>query len=170
MIHTMMMRAQRGSARNDVISNIADTLSRVNAALEDLLPADFLWQSARYIPQDSDVAEEGVDVPDLTVGSNAVNTYSATARATETTFVGSGGGSRVTISWFGLFWATNTVNSPAASGRVDLAESAFIADAIAQFNTPKFAATIASSPASWKPYANVKVNDHWLKIVRRTFP
>lgn len=167
--HHVMVRVTRGTSLATANGSCNTVLQGVTTALANLLPTDFLWTDSQFIPEDSDVAAPGISLPANPTGLMDVADYSHNMRATETTFIGKGGGSRVTLSIFGVFWVLSDPTSPASNGKVNVTESTPVSNAIASLagsSTPK---TIADAPVTWAKYATVKVNDHWLKEVRKLF-
>ena len=71
---------------------------------------------------------------------------------------------------FGMTFNDSVAAAPAGNGNITSAESTAIAAAVAALNAAPFTSTSGALPAIWKPNATYKVNDFWLKKIRKTFP
>lgn len=160
--HTIQVRAQRNqsafitqalggfvrSVFNTFVANLAD---------------DFAWLSAEYALTDSDDFIPTA-VPAAVVGEAAASGFNLFHRVTSTNFNGRNSGSRAGLYLYGLQWVIS-VGSPAENGRVSAAEDARVSTATAICTTNFFANS--GTAAVWHDYANIKVNDHLLKLLRR---
>lgn len=169
--HHMMLRYARGTSVSDVVTRGRNATGSLAVALQDLLPEDFQWLSIAYALQDSDVFIGDTALPIGSLSPAApLSTYTPIMRGTNTQFKGTGGGSKVALNFFGLFYNPSDVSGPAANGQVDSGEDLSIAAAISALNSATGIYSIANSPASWYNFATVKSHDHYVKLARRLFP
>lgn len=165
LIHTATVRGFRGAGSGVVIANGRAALSGVFTALASRLAADFAWISAQYIPEDSSVAQAAA-TPTAVVGTVLVNTFSLQDKVTSTGFVGRASTTPVRLFLWGL--AYNPDLLPAniyADFKVLASEDAIFATAITGLNSAGLAGN-NNLPALWYQYANLKLNDFWLRRVR----
>jgi hypothetical protein len=166
----MEFRAARGSSNAANISNGRAAAAGLAAALQSLLPEDFVFQEEFYCPQDTDIFLPTGALPAQPTGAIAIADYTPVMRGTATTFSGKGGPSKARVSVFGVFWDPSDVDGPAANGAVDSGEDATVAGALTFLATATGLRSIANEAVVWYPRATVKCNDHYVKLARRLFP
>jgi hypothetical protein len=95
-----------------------------------------------------------------TYGSGAMQ---AIDRPGQMNFVGrDAAGHRVRVGMYGL------ANLYDVNWRINASENAFVGDALTALTaSASFFLTVLGNVPIWKLYANIGINDHWLKIVRR---
>ena len=168
--HHFMFRVGRGVSSATAASAIGTLASNLSLALATLLPADFAYTSFDFAPEDSEVFMPLGGVPSHTTGAQDVADYSPIKRAMRTTFKGKSLGSKVSVSIFGVFFNLDTAAGISGNGRVDASESAVITAAISALEAASAVVAVDNTHPSWYAYSTVKVDDHFLRIVRRTFP
>lgn len=167
--HVAQLRVERDSSVGPAAAVMRDAISGLFFSLRTLLADDFVFLAASYAVQDDDVFTPGFTLPTAVTGTVDVDLFSHNACATQTRFQGIGGGSKISLEVFGVFWDLSDVSGPAANGRVASSESAPIATAVDTLNSAAGLATIGNAPVTWYSFANVKVNDYWLKQARKLF-
>ena len=167
--HNMMFRVSRGISVSSGAAAARSAASALTAALAPLLPIDFEWLDGLYALQDEDTFTPGFGVPTNPSGVQDVADYTPMMKGTATTFLGNGGASKTKVSVYGVFWDPSDVAGPAANGQVKAAEDANVAAAIAALNAASGIVSIANVTASWKAYATVKPNDHYVALARKLF-
>lgn len=168
--HNMMFRVARGVSVTAGASSARNAASNLTAALASLLPVDFEWLDGLYALEDEDTFTPGFGLPTNPSGIVDVDDYSPMARGTATNFLGNGGASKVNVMLFGVFWDLSDPAGKASNGRVNASESTPVANAIAALNAASGIVSIANVTASWKNYANVKPNDHYVELARKLYP
>lgn len=165
--HTVQVRVVRGTtpAHDDVLGK----LNLIFAAVASSRWSDFAWLSAEYTPQDTDVSIP-IAMTELTSvgGAQAIADVKPIHKGLQTRFVGRGNaGSPVSLSIFGLNFDTFTTTPALYDFRITRGEIQTVDDANDALSelAPAFVA-VNSSSTIWKTYANVKVNDAWLKQIR----
>jgi hypothetical protein len=160
--HTIQMRGARGES-GSAISGRAVDLHDMFLAAADILADDFAWISAEIALTDSDVFTPA-SLPGAVTGLKDVADFNLQQRCVSTGFVGRAAGSRAAIYMYGLWWSTVS-GTPAENGRATVAEWATVTTITAILNTHAFAGS--GELANWHNYANLKLNDHLLKLLRR---
>lgn len=168
--HGMMFRIARGSSVSAGASAARAAATALTAALASLLPVDFEWLDGLYALEDEDVFTPGFGVPTNPSGVQDVADYSPLMRGTSTTFQGTGGGSKVRVSVYGVFWDLSDPAGDAANGKVDSTENTPVANAISALAAASSLVSIANASIGWKHYATVKPNDHYVGLARRLYP
>lgn len=168
--HHMLVRAQRGSSASATISNGRAAVAGLAAALQSLLPDDFVFLEEKYALEDSDIFLPTGGLPAQPTGAQDIADYTPVMRGTATTFSANGAGIKYHISVFGVFWDPSDVAGPAANGAVDSGEDATVASALTFLATATGMRNVANSPITFYPRATVKPNDHYVKLARRLFP
>lgn len=159
--HTIQMRAARGT-----VADVGAQKNSIRACfnmMAALLADDFAWISAEYALTDSDDFFP-TTLPAAVVGAVDVSTLSLQQRATSTNFNGRVAGSRAGIYFYGIVWEDGQ-GSPRDNGRVTPAEIPLIASVVAELSGQAHAGN--GVQAIFHSYANIKVNDHLLKLLRR---
>lgn len=168
--HSITMRVARGTSDSAAVSGVANALGALFGALASLLPTDAKFIAGFLYRQDSSIALGGQGLPTQPTGVQDIADYTPMMRATATTFKGSREGTSVHYEVFGVFWDPSDVAGGAANGKVNSAESAPVAAAIAALNAASILTTINGFHPIYYPYATVKPNDYWVGQVRRLFP
>ena len=168
-IHSLTLRVARGTSDASAVSQVAAALGTVAGILAPLLPTDFAFVSGALYRQDSSIALGGQGLPTQPTGVQDIADYTPMMRATATTFKGAANGVSWHSEWFGVFWDPSDVAGPAANGKVNSAESATIASAIAAWNASAGITTIEGHHPGVYAYATVKPNDYWVKQARKLF-
>lgn len=159
--HTIMMRAARGTAAD--LSPQFNSIRACFLMLVDQLPEDFAWISAEYALTDSDVFIPRA-VPAAIVGEQPVASYTLKQKCTSTNFNGRAAGSRAALYFYGVLWGEG-IGEPADNGRVTPAEQAEIGTVATELSGQAHANS--GEQAIFHQYANIKLNDHLLKLLRR---
>ena len=160
--HTIQMRAARGATLADMGFQI-EAIRASFSAMSDELCEDFAWLSTEYALTDSNDFFPTANPADVT-GGTGLSSYSLQQRITALNFNGRAVGSRASIYFYGVQFLTGG-GQPADNGRVTQAEYVHIDDVLAQLNPAAHAGS--GQLAAFHNYANVKVNDHFLKLLRR---
>lgn len=160
--HTIQMRSPRGTG-SGVVSGKAEIISDLFDLFSDILADDFAWVSAEYALTDSDVFIPFA-TPTVVSGTVDPTTFSLHQRVTSTNFNGKAAGSRAAVYMYGLFWSRDS-GTPADNGRVTPAENADVGTAAGILSSNAVAGS--GDGAFFHNYANIKVNDHLLKLLRR---
>lgn len=160
--HTVQVRAQRGQSAFVTAGLGSVVRSLFNLFAEDLA-SDFAWLSAEYAVTDSDDFIP-TDAPAAITGGADVAGFTLNQRATSTNFNGRAVGSRAAVFLYGVQWSV-AIGQPAENGRVSAVEDARVG-AAATLCSSNFWAN-SGTLATFHPYANIKVNDHLLKLIRR---
>lgn len=165
--HTLQLRKAVG-ASPATTALLAGTVHDIFAAFVNILADDFEFISA-------DQADEGSDLfypsslPTAVTGLKPVAEYTPFQKITHTRFAGRAIGSRAAVELFGLFWEySNTSDDPtsiAYDGIVTPAENAGIGTAVALLTGQAFANS--GQATTWYSRATIKVNDFWLREVRK---
>lgn len=159
--HTIQMRAERGaSAPLDAqIGSIRACFNLMRPSLAD----DFAFISAEYALTDSDdFFPRGLPTP--VAGLIPVGDFSLKQRCTSTSYNGRVVGSRAAIYFYGIFWdqGLGTVED---NGRVTPLEESFVGTVATELSGQAHAGN--GLQAIFHQYANIKLNDHLLKLLRR---
>jgi hypothetical protein len=160
--HTIQVRAER-TEDIGTGAGLAAPLAGLFSTFASQLAVDFAWTGAEYALVDSDDFIPTA-TPGAVVGTRDISEFSLKARATSTNFNGRATGSRAALYMYGVLWLDG-LGEAADNGRVTPAESAFVTTA-AGICSANFAAN-SGTPAIWHDYANIKLNDHLLKLLRR---
>ncbi len=167
--HALSWRLARG-ATVDTVANVSK-LGSVLRAAQQRLYADFSVTGITYYPQDEFT---GIPVSTSDLGAispvQSLNNSDPAQKAVQARWEARGNtGTRGAFVLFGLFRPQELgVSGYAADFRVTAAEDATVA-AIATALSELSPAWIplGATGVVWRTYANVKVNDKWLKRIRR---
>jgi len=164
--HEIMIRGYLGESQTTTSNRGRTALRALFDALTGKLSDDFLWISAKYIPEDSESSfPETVPLP--ITGALALATFSKQDRSGALHFPGKCTNTIGGLSVFGLQFATDTVPDSIASDYLITAdEDTDIANAITALNgaaIPGIDGTKLEfyNQATWKPH------DVYVKKVRR---
>lgn len=160
--HTIQVRAQRDQSAF-ITQGLGAYVSSIFNLFSDDLAEDFAWIGAEFAMTDSDVFTPTA-VPAPPSADQAVVNFTLRQRCTSTNLNGRGGGSRAALYMYGIRWI-DSIGSPGENGRLTGAEDPRVTAAVA-ICTANFFANNGGS-AIWHDYANIKENDHLLKLLRR---
>lgn len=164
--HTMMFRVPRGTTPAQ-LEPWFDKVDVFLDALDGLLYTDWAITGVRFAEEDSPLSFPiGHNITSPT-GAVAVPTDGLdAAKARHYSFTGrSSGGSPAAVFLYGLLF-----NEDAAAGsgwRHTSAESTPVLNAVAALNGSPANVGVDNNPVVWRPYANLKFNDHQLRKARR---
>lgn len=166
--HTVTFRGARG------IDTAAMTVLGIAAcealaeALQSLLPTDFAWTNAKVGLEDSDLMFPAT-TPGATSGDVDLADLSDQDRISRLTFPARGTlGSKFRVSMYGLsFSPDDTTPNPASNFIVTRGESGVVAGAFDDLAAISGLRAIDNSSLIWGNRATLKVDDHWLKLLRR---
>lgn len=159
--HTIMMRAARGASA-PLDAQVGSIRACFNI-MADSLADDFAWISAEYALTDSDdFFPRGL--PAAVTGGQPIANFSLKQRCTSTNWNGRVVGSRAAIYLYGIFW-TDGLGEVADNGRVTTAELVEVGSVATELSGQAHAGN--GLQAIFHQYANIKVNDHLLKLLRR---
>lgn len=168
-VHTMLMRVARGATAAQTASNGAAYLRGLFLAMQPTLPSDLAFLSAEVAVEDSDLFFPAA-VPAAVTGAQPAANYSKQDSITHVTFSGRGAlGSKVNLKLYGVLLSPDVVPGAAESDFVLLSsESTAIAAAITHLNaTPALSVAIDNSVPTYSARTTVKINDFWLRQVRK---
>lgn len=160
--HTIQMRGARGTTAGGLDAQKGSIRACFNLGAANLAD-DFAWISAEYALTDSDDWFP-TTLPAAVTGAAPIASFSLQHRATHTSFNGRVVGSRAAIYFYGFYWEQG-VDTSADNGRVTPAEEAFVGDIATELSGQAHAGN--GLQAIFHQYANIKVNDHLLKLLRR---
>lgn len=160
--HTIQVRTQRGQSAF-ITQGLGAFVREVFALWTDTLADDFTWLSAEYAVTDSDDFVP-MSPPAAIVGGADLSTFSLRQRCTSTNLNGRAVGSRAALYLYGIQWDEGLA-SVADNARISSTEDANVSAAAAICTTNFFANS--GTQATWHQYANIKENDHLLKLLRR---
>ena len=166
--HHVTVRGFRGESSTLTITRGFDGIGAVVAALQLFLPNDFHFVSAEYIPQDTNVGTPTSKPADPTGAVTAAN-MSNQDKATSIGFVGRSNSTPMRLFIFGCDFMTDDPEptiQPERDFRIQATEVEEVATAIAALNAAGYADS-NNLPGSWKQYVNLKVNDHYLRLLRK---
>lgn len=166
--HEVLYRETADSAPSEVILRAQTLFTGIQTLLHVNLPTDFAWVSAKFCGQ-FDVIFAPVAPPAAgTAGAIDPLTMSHMNRACELNFIGRSVSTPISMAFFGYFLPLDDPDSPASNGRVTSGEDSHIAAVIARLAAETHLVAVNGQNPRWSAYANYKVNDHWLRIARRT--
>lgn len=160
--HTIMMRAARGSSAGSLDAQVGSIRACFNFGA-GLLVDDFAWISAEYALTDSDDFFPR-SLPAAVTGTQPVTELSLKKRIRSTNFNGRVSGSRAAIYFYGFVW-DDGFEMAADNGRVTPTEESFIGSIATELSGQAHAGN--GLQAIFHQYANIKENDHLLKLLRR---
>jgi len=160
--HTIMMRAARGTSAGGLDAQKGSIRACFNFGAS-LLASDFAWISADYALTDSDDFFP-TTLPAAVTGGQSAATFSLKQRCTSTNFNGRVSGSRAAIYFYG-FWWEDGLDTAGDNGRVTPGEESFVGTIATELSGQAHAGN--GLQAIFHQYANIKVNDHLLKLLRR---
>jgi len=165
--HTAELRKNRGASPG-AVTLLAGTLHDAFAAWVSDLPTDFTWLSAEQADEDSDLFYPA-PVPVAIAGVRNPNTYTPMQKIVSTRFAARALGSRSSLSIYGIWWQFTDVlddaNTFAYNGIILPSEDGRVATTAAALNTQAFANS--GGPTTWYSRATTKINDYWLRQLRR---
>lgn len=165
--HSWTFRGNRGETSSITIGRGQNIATELAAALDANLADDFLFLSALYIPQDTEVSV-GAALPTQHSGLQPVEDFKKEDKIRVLTFPGkSSNGSRGHISVWGYKVQTDPDTEGPGSDFIILStESLVVANAITALNARAIAG-IDDGTVDFYPYATLKTNDRGVKKVRK---
>lgn len=164
--HSFTWRVQRGLVALDAADSLANRASAFFNALRDILYANFAILGADFAETDSDIFLPTI-APTVDIGGPSDIGSSTTKFITQYRFEARAvTGSRYNFSMFGL--SLDIDDATASDYRISGLENPFLTaarGALTELGGEQLVA-ISGAPLVWKPYVNVKVNDHWVKRAR----
>lgn len=168
--HSNTFRCARGTSIGSGIGLMSAAAQAFYNSLASLLPVGFNVTDQIYYAQDSSVGSpQGTAGFAQPTGVKLIADYTPMMRATETTFIGTGGSAPYHLGVFGVFWDPSDVTGPAANGRAGVGESTVVEDAYAALAAHGSITSIVGVGIAWKTYATIKPNDYWVRQVRKLF-
>lgn len=165
--HSMTIRGHRDESMLFTTARADAVTAAVSADLENYLFDDFSITKGEYFNQDSNISIPYTPTP-VAAGSNAKSTASVQDKISHLTFQGrTTGGTKAKLFVFGVFFNPD-VSTPSDEGdfRITGAEDAVIALFISHLNGLNLVGNDDLTVA-WHNYANLKVNDYWLRQARK---
>lgn len=166
--HHITVRGFRGESSTLTITRGFDGINAVVVALQTFLADDFHFVSAEYIPQDTNVGTP-TSKPADPVGGAPVANMSNQDKATSIGFVGRSNATPMRLFVFGCDFFPDdplALTGPEVDFRIQATELTDVATAVAALNAAGYAAA-NNLPGAWKQYVNLKVNDHYLRLLRK---
>lgn len=164
--HHMMLRGFRGESLAATDSRARNAIHDALAPLVAYLPSDFAFVSAEVIPQDSNVSSPG-NLPGAITGTVDPADMSAEDKIRTLGWVGRSASTPMRLFVFGFTIDTDVTPADFKTDfRITAAELAAVSNSIAGLNAAGVPAN-NNLPGTWKSYVNLKVNDEWLKKVRK---
>lgn len=166
--HHMTVRGFRGESSTLTITRAFTGVNLICVALQQFLPEDFHFVSAEYIPQDTNVGSPTSKPADPT-GGQPLTDLSNQDKASSIGFVGRSNATPMRLFIFGCGFSPDLVPASATEEkdfRITSVERTEVLNAVAAINSAGFAAA-NNLPGAWKSYINIKVNDHYLRLLRK---
>lgn len=164
--HDILIRGALGENQSATVTRGQTVCHALMLALVGKLPDDFLWISAKYIPEDSEVSQPAGPPEDVT-GALALNTFSKKDRIAAVHFAGRSQNSPAGLFVYSLQFSEDVVPDGTASDFVITAdEDADILSAIAALRAQTMHA-IDGTPITWYNRVTYKTNDFYVKKVRK---
>lgn len=159
--HTIQFRKQRGATASDM-TGVRDQIRALFNIWVAALADDFTFLEADYALTDSDDFIS-MALPTAIVGLVAAGDYALQQRVTHTNFNGKAAGSRASVFLYGILWEQG-LGTDADNGRTLPGEDARVTTSVTLLSSHLFAGS--GAVASPHNYANIKVNDRLLKLLR----
>lgn len=168
--HVVKMRYARGTPLEDARSNAHTCLAAIVEAFEAAgnLFDDFTWLTSDGREEDSEDWEPFTFLPVPSVGTVDPATVSPIRRVISTTFPCRGPGRLGRVVLYGFNWGIDDDEAIAGDGVVLGTELAAVGTAVTALNTAALV-VINNAAATFYNKATIKVNDYWLRQVRRGF-
>lgn len=164
--HNIQVRAVLGEPQATTVTRGQNCLHNLMEALKGKLADDFIWISAKYIPEDSEVGVP-VATPTATTGALALNTFSKEDRIRPLHFPGHSTNSPGGLYVYGVQLSPDVVPDGIASDYlITASEDTDIAAAIAALSASNIAGNDGTVMAFYS-YATTKPNDFYVKKVRK---
>lgn len=166
-VHAITLRGFRNETETATTGRALSTLDGLMSAIQGFLSDNSAWISAEYIPQDTNVGVP-TSTPSTIIGGTPIATFSNQDKATTLGFVGRSASTPMRLFVFGFQSNPDTLPLTIAGDfRITAAESpAVIGAAISVLNGSGVPGN-NNLPGAWHQYANIKVNDYWLRILRK---
>lgn len=167
--HTIQFRKQLGASPT-AVALLAGVAHDVFATWAADLCSDFVWLSAEQADEGSDIFYPSTLPVAVTATGDSPVAYTPFQKITHTRFSCRAAGSKGGFELYGIKWlygaAGDDLNVVAYDGLLTSAEDARIATTIGFLNTQCFANS-GNPSSAWNPSATVKVNDYWLRQLRK---
>lgn len=164
--HNIQVRSVLGEAQATTIARAQACLHNLFEELKGKLADDLIWISARYIPEDSEIAVPAA-TPAATTGALDIDTFSKEDRIRPLHFPGRSTSSPGGMYVYGVQLSPDAVPDNFASDYlITAAEDIDIEGAIAALNASNIAGNDGTLMAFYS-YATLKPNDFYVKKVRR---
>lgn len=164
--HHIMVRGFRGESSIITTDRARTALFNVLNPLAAAIPDDFSWLGAEYIPQDTNIGTPD-STPAAITGLAPVAQLSDHDRISSIGWVGRSVATPMRLFFFGVQFSPDLLPANVASDyRLYTTESSVVADSVTALNAAGLPAN-NNLPGAWKLYINLKVNDYWLKLLRR---
>lgn len=163
--HDMVVRGTSIGTAADLADMAAD-IETAFAAIEGNLFEDFTFQAASYALPNSNVFVPTTIIPTSPTGAIAVADYSARVKASAVAMSGRSATAKARIYFFGFVVTDQADGTPGGDGVVTGTEVVPILGFRAL--AANFANAADGSTATYYPRFTIKVNDRWLRFIRRT--
>ena len=163
--HHLTLRGFRGESASSTGGRARNALYDALTPLVNYLCEDFTWLSAEYIPQDTNVGTPD-SLPASVAGVVDIADMSKEDRIRTIGYVGRSAATPMRLYIFGINMNTDALTGVLRDFRVTSAELSDVADSIAGLNNAGLPAN-NNLPGAWYQYVNLKVNDYWLRQVRK---
>lgn len=165
--HTMTLRGYIGEAMATTITRSVATIQDLFDALSPSTPDNLAFEGAFYIAQGDEVTVPAT-VPTATPGTSPAGNFSPQDKITTLGFAGKSSlGAKAKLFVFGVQMDTDVFGAGEMNDfLITAGEFAHIDAAVSVLNTNELPA-IDGGQITWYPRVTIKINDHWLKPVRR---
>lgn len=166
--HDVMFRVPRDTTYTTGVAAAQLGLHDIFNELVTTLPDNFAWISAKWFDQFSDVAIPAA-VPATVTGLHNSALFSKADKISHLTFSGKGfAGSKVSMKVFGVAFDPDELPAnPEAKFVFNPGDYATVDAAVAALNSAALLSAIDNTHPIWYGRVTLKVNDHYLKGVRR---
>lgn len=166
--HNIMMRGARGISAALMESYGAGLFNQLFTTLAAGLPDDLSFISAKVALTDVDLFFPAA-IPVQVTGLLAVATFSGQDSISHITFSGRGSlGSKVNMKVYGVQYNPDALPATFPSDFViTTGETSLIANAVAALQGDSHIRAIDNTQPTWYNQVTLKVNDYWLKRLRR---
>jgi len=166
-LHHIQVRTPRTATLVETDSIGRFVVNGLFDALADLMPDDLVFIEASLYAADSDIGVPG-GLPAAVAGSVPAEDYVPIQKITHLTFSGrSNGGSPVNVKVFAPFFTEWVSPSAGLDMKINYGENASVTAAIDFLRSATDMRCIDNRSAFWRSSATLKINDFWLRLVRR---
>lgn len=165
--HSVMVRGSRGTSFAGMEALGISAFFGLFSALDTLMCDDLAFISADIALTDSDLFFPA-SVPGVVTGTSPIAQYSKMDSISHWTFSGRGDlGSKVSMKLYGIQNVSDVLPATVHSDFVLLGtEDTRVADAVAVLNAGAIV-TVDNTQAAWLNRVTIKINDFWLRQVRK---